>query len=260
MGRQDADIADAVRVDGIIRRIEPWAVINAAGYVRVDDAESDGDACRRANVTEPVILASACRRRGLPLVTFSSDLVFDGRAERPYTEQDTPNPLNVYGASKAEAERRVLELMPEALVVRTSAFFSPWDDHNFLARLIRTLDAGRAFRAAADSVVSPTYVPDLVHATLDLLIDGERGIWHLANRGETTWCEFARAAARACSRSIDLIYPVPTAEAWGSAVRPTYSALSSNRGWVMPSLGEGLAAWFESRDTEVRAGHTCASS
>jgi dTDP-4-dehydrorhamnose reductase len=259
VGRQEADIADAIRIDALIRRIRPWAVINAAGYVRVDDAERDGGACRRANVTGPVNLAAACRRRGLPLVTFSSDLVFDGRAGRPYTEQDTPNPLNVYGASKAEAERRVLELMPEALVIRTSAFFSAWDDHNFLARLIRTLDTGTSFLAADDSVVSPTYVPDLVHATLDLLIDGERGIWHLANRGETTWCEFARAAARACNRSIDLIYPVPTAEAW-PALRPSYSALSSNRGWIMPTLEEGLAAWFVSRDIDVRAGHTCASS
>jgi len=259
VGRQDADIADAVRVDAIIRRIEPWAVINAAGYVRVDAAERDGEACRRANVTGPVNLAAACRRRGLPLVTFSSDLVFDGRAGRAYTEDDVPNPLNVYGASKAAAERRVLELMPEALVIRTSAFFSPWDDHNFLARLLRTLDAGTAFLAAADSVVSPTYVPDLVHATLDLLIDGERGIWHLANRGETTWCEFARSAARASNRSTDLIHPVPTAEAWGPALRPMYSALSSTRGWIMPSLGEGLAAWIESLDA-VRSGHRCALS
>jgi dTDP-4-dehydrorhamnose reductase len=260
VGRQDADIADAVSVEAIIRRIEPWAVINAAGYVRVDDAERDPDACRRANVTGPVTLAAACRRRRLPLVTFSSDLVFDGRAGRPYTERDTPNPLNVYGASKAEAERRVLELMPEALVVRTSAFFGPWDDRNFLARVIQTLDAGRALVAAADSVVSPTYVPHLVDATLDLLIDGERGIWHLANRGETTWCEFARAAARACNRSIDLIQPVPTTEGWSPAPRPAYSALSSSRGWVMPSLREGLVAWFDARDTELRATHTCASS
>jgi dTDP-4-dehydrorhamnose reductase len=150
--------------------------------------------------------------------------------------------------------------MPEALVVRTSAFFGPWDDRNFLARVIQTLDAGRALVAAADSVVSPTYVPHLVDATLDLLIDGERGIWHLANRGETTWCEFARAAARACNRSIDLIQPVPTTEGWSPAPRPAYSALSSSRGWVMPSLREGLVAWFDARDTELRATHTCASS
>jgi dTDP-4-dehydrorhamnose reductase len=259
-GRQDADITDAVRVDAVIRRVQPWAVINAAGYVRVDDAEHDADACHRANVTGPLTLAAACRRHGLPLVTFSSDLVFDGRAERPYTERDNPNPLSVYGASKAEAERRVLELMPKALVVRTSAFFGPWDDHNFVAHLIDALDSGRTFNAAADSVVSPTYVPDLVQATLDLLIDGEHGIWHLANCGETTWFDFARAAATACNRPVDLICPVPTVAACGPARRPAYSALCSDRGRVMPSLAAGLSAYAELRDGEHRGAHTCASS
>src|SRR4029079_12366382 len=85
-----------------IGHLHPWAVVNAAGYVRVDDAETQRDACWRANVRGPVTLAAACRRRGLPFVTFSSDLVFDGRAGRPYTEEDEPNPLNAYGESKAE--------------------------------------------------------------------------------------------------------------------------------------------------------------
>ena len=254
VGRTDADIGDAVRVDAMIGRIQPWAVINAAGYVRVDDAERDEDVCRRANVAGPVNLAAACRRRALPLVTFSSDLVFDGSAGRPYTENDIPHPLNVYGASKAEAERRVLELLPEALVIRTSAFFGPWDDCNFVAVLYQQLDAGLEFFAPADTVVSPTYIPDLVHTTLDLLIDGECGIWHLANRGEVTWCEFARAAARASNRSTHLIHPVRTDEAWGPAVRPRHSALTSKRGWVMPSLSEGLASYIRSRNAQLRTG------
>ncbi len=244
VGRPEVDITDPSSVHSLVRRVEPWAVINAAGYVRVDDAERDAEACRRANVLGAVNLAATCRRQGIPLVTFSSDLVFDGGKHRPYTEFDETRPLNVYGSTKAEAERRVLELLPDALVIRTSAFFGPWDDYNFLAALFRALDDQTPFPAAADSVVSPTYVPDLVHATLDLLIDGEHGLWHLANEGAVTWFEFARAAAERGDRDAALVAPVHTARACGPAVRPSYSALSSCRGRLLRPLDEALGAFL----------------
>jgi dTDP-4-dehydrorhamnose reductase len=245
VGRHEVDITDPRRVDAIIRRLDPWAVINAAGYVRVDDAEGDAEACRRANVLGPMNLAAACRRRGIPLVTFSSDLVFDGSATRPYLEDDERRPLNVYGATKAEAETRVLELLPDALVIRTSAFFGPWDDFNFLAHLFRALDRESSFAAPSDSIVSPTYVPDLVQAALDLLIDREHGVWHLANEGAVSWFDLARDAASRSGRPVDLIAPVRTEDAWRPAVRPRYSALSSCRGRLLRPLTEALAAYMD---------------
>ena len=202
-----------------------------------------------------VNLAAACRRRGLPLVTFSSDLVFDGAPAARTSEERRALPLNVYGASKAEAERRVLELLPGALVVRTSAFFGPWDEYNSCARLFARLDRGDTFDAAADNTVSPTYVPDLVHAALDLLIDGERGIWHLANEGAVTWVEFARRAAELADRPLDLIRPVTTAQAWGPARRPAYSALSSARGIVLPGIDEALVS--HRRDSDSPRARPC---
>jgi dTDP-4-dehydrorhamnose reductase len=244
-GRHELDITDPTRIDAVLRRVQPWAVINAAGYVRVDAAETDADACRRANVTGTANLAAACRRRETALVTFSSDLVFDGRLDRPYVETDAPAPLNVYGRSKVDAERRVLELLPAALVVRTSAFFGPWDEHNFLASLFRALDAGQPFLAPDDSTVSPTYVPDLVHASLDLLIDGESGVWHLANQGAVTWFEFAQSAARGSGRPVDSIVPVETARVWTPAARPRFSALSSARAPLLPSLDDALGRFSE---------------
>ena len=255
VGRRDVDIADPTGVDALIRRVEPWAVVNAAGYVRVDAAEQDEERCRRDNVNGPVNLAAACRRHGVALVTFSSDLVFDGLAEHPYTEQDEPHPVNVYGRTKAEAERRVLDLLPETLVVRSSAFFGPWDEYNYLACVVRALDAGDRFDAPADTVVSPTYVPHLVDATLDLLIDGEHGIWHLANAGAVTWLEFAVRAAAMRGRVPDGIHPADTARVWGPAIRPRFSALASVRGDVMPSLTDGLTSWVracEERDAAHR--------
>jgi len=195
--RADVDMSDPATVDAVLRGVQPWAVVNAAGYVRVDEAEQDRDACWRDNVTGPVTLAAACRRRGLPLVTFSSDLVFDGTVARPYVESDPVSPLNVYGAAKAEAERRVLDLLPDALVIRTSAFFGPWDDYNFATQAIRAVSAGEAWRAADDYTVSPTYVPDLVNAALDLLIDETEGICHLAGADALSWAAFGQRIAAA---------------------------------------------------------------
>src|SRR5256885_10419504 len=181
------DIADAESVREAIETLQPWAVVNAAGYVRVDCAESEPERCFRENAEGAATLANECRTRGIKLLTFSSDLVFDGQKESAYVESDSVAPLNIYGASKVLAEKKVLEILPSALVIRTSAFFGPWDEYNFVTIALRTLALGQSFRAAADAIVSPTYVPDLAHAALDLLIDGEQGIWHLANSGETSW-------------------------------------------------------------------------
>src|SRR5215213_4845278 len=179
VARQEMDIADPDSVAAALACHQPWAVVNTAGYVRVADAEREPDACFRENAAGAETLARACAARGIPLVTFSSDLVFDGRLGRAYVESDPVNPGCVYGASKADAERRVGAAHPGSLIVRTSAFFGPWDRYNFIWAALNAFAAGRTFAAGSD-VVSPTYVPDLVHVTLDLLIDGETGVWHLA--------------------------------------------------------------------------------
>jgi dTDP-4-dehydrorhamnose reductase len=247
--RKEMDIADPASVDTALTELQPWAVINAAGYVRVDDAEREVDACLRVNADGPAILAAACARRKVALLTFSSDLVFDGTSLSPYVESDTVAPLNVYGRSKAEAEERVLEAYPSSLVIRTSAFFGPWDEYNFLTVALRTLAAGHTFVAAEDTVVSPTYVPDLVHTSLDLLIDGECGLWHLANPGATAWADLARWAAKEAGLDVNRIHPVSTSTLGLAAPRPTYSVLSSERGVLLPSLENAIARYFHERDS-----------
>jgi len=260
--RRAADITDAAAVERAVAALDPWAVVNAAGYVRVDDAERDSEACFGVNTVGAVNVALACEQRGVPLVTYSSDLVFDGERGEPYTENDTPRPLNVYGASKAEAERRVLSLLPRALVIRTSAFFGPWDRSNFVIQTLEAIRRGARVAAAADLIVSPTYVPDLVHAALDLLIDGERGVWHVTNEGALSWFDFARAAARACGERAHLIDPVAASDLGWQAPRPAYSALASVRGRVMRSTDAALEAfaasreWREAEDhVQTRVGH-----
>jgi len=253
LGRNGVDITDAANVLETARRIRPWAVINASGYVRVDDAQHDSETCFGVNTIGAVNLATASRQLNLPMVTYSSDLVFGGDRTHPYTENDPPHPLNVYGASKAEAERRVLTIFPTALVVRTSAFFGPWDTSNFVAQALAAIRRGDRWRAATDVIVSPTYVPDLVHATLDLLLDGESGLWHLSNEGPVSWFELARSAADACGERVDLIEPATASVLAWPAPRPRYSALSSVRGKVMRPTSEALAAFAASRQEYAEA-------
>jgi dTDP-4-dehydrorhamnose reductase len=241
--RRELDIADAGAIESALVGIKPWAVINAAGYVRVDDAEWDSASCQRINAGGAIALGLACQARGLPLVTFSSDLVFDGDSTRPYTEFDAPNPRSAYGRSKAAAESSLLALRDQPLIVRTSAFFGPWDACNFLAKSLSTIANGVPVDAAEDLIVSPTYVPDLVNAALDLLIDGERGIWHLANEGETSWADFARRAATLAGLDAGMIIGRPASELGYSARRPRYSALASARGNVMPALDGSIARY-----------------
>jgi dTDP-4-dehydrorhamnose reductase len=242
--RADLDIADASSVERALDRHEPWAVINAAGYVRVDDAERDVERCFRENTHGPAELAAACARHGVRLVTFSTDLVFDGDRHEPYVETDRVAPLNVYGRSKAEAEVRVLDRHPDALVVRTSAFFGPWDQYNYITVLLRTLRAGGEFHAASDMAVSPTYVPDLVHACLDLLIDDERGIWHLANGGVVTWADLALRASMLANVDATRLRCCASQALGFTARRPAFSALTSARSSLLPALDDALTRYI----------------
>jgi dTDP-4-dehydrorhamnose reductase len=178
--------------------------------------------------------------------------VFDGRKRTPYVEDDTPSPLNAYGRSKAAAEAAALVAGDRTLMVRTAAFFSPHDHHNFAHHVVSELSHGRPFAAPADCVVSPTYTPDLVQAVLDLLIDGEKGVWHLTNGGAVSWADFAREIARATGLDPSLVQARP-AETFGwAAKRPAYVPLESRRGRIMPSLEDAISRYAQALGANVR--------
>ncbi|AUX46254.1 dTDP-4-dehydrorhamnose reductase [Sorangium cellulosum] len=244
LGRLEMDIADPASVEGALARHAPWAVINTAGYARVDDAETERHRCARENTSGPAVLAAACRERGIRLVTFSSDLVFDGARTTPYLETDPARPLSAYGRSKAVAEQQVLAILPAALVVRTAALFGPWDEAHFVAAALRALREGRPFSAAEDIIVTPTYTPDLVHAVLDLLIDRESGLWHLANRDAVAWAELAARSAALARVDAARLARCPGSALGFVAPRPRYSALGSQRGLLLSSLDDALARYL----------------
>jgi dTDP-4-dehydrorhamnose reductase len=241
LSRADMDITNQASVERALIRHQPWAIINTAGFVRVADAARERDACFRANAEGAETVATAAQRWGFPLVSFSSDLVFDGLAGRPYVEGDATCPACTYGESKAEAEARIAAVCPGALIIRTSAFFGPWDTSNFAYHTLRAAAGGEPVTASED-IVSPTYVPDLVNAVLDLLIDGERGIWHVANAGSVSWADFARRLLRKARLENDPVTSAPQ-----DRLRNT--ALGTERGMVLPPLGDAVHRFI--RECEV---------
>lgn len=246
LSRSEVDIADPVQVAAVLDAHRPWALINTAGYVRVDDAERDPRQWRE-NVLGPEVLAAQCEARGIRFVTFSSDLVFKGEKSVPYVESDAPAPLNAYGQAKRAAEQRVAASSRSGLVIRTAAFFGPWDNYNFVTQGLQAVQDGQPWRAIDDQRVSPTYVPDLVQATLDLLIDRESGVWHLSNRGCVSWLELAQMATETAGLPRSLVQPVSTHMLQQTAARPAYSALGSERARLLPTLEDALARYLTER-------------
>lgn len=238
--RQECNICDEASVENAIQIYKPWAIINAAGFVRVDDAEREREQCYLENTKGAETLAISAKKNSIKLISFSSDLVFDGSKESAYVEDDTVNPLNVYGKSKAEAEKIVLQNNPSALVIRTSAFFGPWDEYNFVHYVRKSLSQYERVYVAKDVIISPTYVPHLVNATLDLLMDDESGIWHLTNNGEISWADLAYEVAGRFRLNRQYISSVTNEELNYPAQRPLYSVLSSTRGVLLPTLEEAL--------------------
>jgi dTDP-4-dehydrorhamnose reductase len=241
--RNDLNLISSEQIEAVIRKFKPWAIINAAGYVQVDAAETESQHCFLSNTTGPVNLAFCCKKYGIKLVTFSSDLVFDGRKKIEYLEADEVNPLNVYGWTKATAENNVLREDQSALVIRTSSFFGSENDFGFL----HTLQKEQTLKVAKDVFISPTYLPDLVNRTIDLLIDDEYGIWHLTNDGTVSWFELARDVAIRANLNPSLLIPSLQNELGFHARRPAFSALKSSKGILLPSLEHALDRHFSNK-------------
>jgi dTDP-4-dehydrorhamnose reductase len=239
LSRAELDIANSAAVEATLEAIKPWAIVNAAGYVRVDEAEFHSAECFRENLRGPQSLAACAQRRHVPLLTFSTDLVFDGAAATPYVESSLTKPLNVYGMSKLASEAATLAYST-TLCVRTAAFFGAWHRGDFLSDALLALSCGRKSVALDDVTVSPTYLPDLAQASLDLLIDGCTGLVHLANVGAVSWAKFLELGAQALDIDTRKLERRRLPELNLPAPRPLYSALASERVCVMPTLEDAI--------------------
>jgi dTDP-4-dehydrorhamnose reductase len=237
----------------LVDRIAPDVVVNAAAYTAVDRAESEPEAAFLVNVEAPDVLAAACAARDALLVHYSTDYVFDGRAGRPYREDDPVAPINVYGRSKLAGEDAIRASGARHMILRTAWIYAD-RGHNFMLTMLRLASESRELRVVADQWGSPTPAGLVADTTRTLLASppATAGTWHVAAAGGTSWHGFAGAVlARAASlgriAAVPRIVPIASAEYPTPAQRPACSRLDCGRlkrdfGIVMPSWESALDA------------------
>lgn len=256
----ELDIADAASRERFFEGLAPpLVVVNAAAMTQVDRCEREPEAARRANADAPEALARLCQARGFSLVHVSTDYVFSGVSERPYREDDPPAPASEYGRSKLAGEQRVLALCPSALVVRTSWVFGR--GRNFIAAILaqaaekRRLGDAAPLRVVDDQRGRPTYAVDLAAGISTLVEAGASGLYHVANRGEATWWELARACLDEAGFAGLAVDRIRTQDLSLPAPRPTYSVLDCSKAealGVRPrSWGDALRAFLRSPDSPL---------
>lgn len=224
-------------------------LVNCAAYTDVDGAELECDRAEVLNSTAPGILAGWCSVHAARMMHFSTDYVFDGSLNRPYTETDTPHPLNVYGHTKLAGEKAVLRTLPRATVVRTQALFGA-GGRSFVRAIMDQLEKGvEALRVVNDQTVCPTYAVHLADGILRLLRTDRAGIVHCSASGACTWYELAQEIVKRTGRKVD-VRAISSVAMNRPAARPPYSVLAKDRfrdwtGFAMPSWREGLDAFFK---------------
>ena len=226
---------------------EPDAVIHAAAYTNVDQAEKEPDLAMAVNAEGTARVARAAATAGARLVYISTDYVFDGRKRSPYDETDEPNPLSVYGRSKREGERHALALCKNTLVVRTSWLYGRYGA-NFVKSIMRYARERSELRVVNDQRGSPTHAGDLAAVVAQLVKGTVHGIAHAAGRGECTWHEFASEIVARMGMRVP-VHPISTAEANRLAARPAYSVLGchllTREGLSVPHWKAAVARFVE---------------
>jgi dTDP-4-dehydrorhamnose reductase len=256
LGRGELDLETREGIDKIIAAVAPSAIINAAAYTAVDQAESEAAKAFSINRGGAAALADIAWQLNIPLVHLSTDYVFDGAKPDTYDESDVPAPLNVYGASKLAGEAAVLAAHPLATIIRCSWIYSPYGS-NFVRTMLRLCQTRPIVRVVHDQTGNPTSASDLAAAVLQIaersISDDRRataGIFHLAGQGETSWHDFAQAIIDGLSRrgmQVPRLEAITTEEFPTAARRPRNSRLDSSKAERV--FGIRLPAWRHSLET-----------
>jgi dTDP-4-dehydrorhamnose reductase len=240
------DILDREAPRELVARVRPDVVLHPAAMPDVERCEAFPSESYQVNVTGLAHVVEAANIAGARLVHFSSEYVFDGLAG-PYSEEDTPNPLNVYGRQKLVSEELARSRAPGALIIRTTVVYG-WERRvrNFAGRLITELRAGRPVKAPLDQISSPTYVVDLAESVCELAARGAGGLYHVAGAERVNRYVFARVVAEIFELDADLIVPILTAELGRKTPRPLAAGLDVRKltrelGRAPAGLRDGLA-------------------
>ena len=259
--RSTLDLADPAQVAARVREARPDAIVNAAAYTAVDQAETDAEAARRVNATGPGVLAEEAKRTGALLIHYSTDYVFDGTKAAPYVETDATNPLGTYGRTKLEGERAIAASGCDHLILRTSWVYGP-HGRNFLLTMLRLGAQREELRIVDDQRGAPTSSAQLGRLTRALLerepaLREKGGVYHATAAGETTWRRFAEAifagAARRAGPAFRTprVVPITTAEYPTPARRPANSVLDNAR--LEQAFGLRIGDWREGLDEALSA-------
>jgi dTDP-4-dehydrorhamnose reductase len=236
LDRHAFDLAQPTSLRRTIQRERPDLLINAAAHTAVDQAEQEQALAFAINAEAPGAMAVACAELGIPLIHYSTDYVFDGSKASPYNEDDTPNPLSVYGSSKLAGERAIADSGCDHLILRTSWVYSR-HGRNFLLTMQRLLQEREQLNVVADQIGAPTWAGSIAAATAELIDawqQGNRqwGTYHLTNQGKTSWFGFAQAigerlhaSGKPCAR----LQPIPTSDYPTPARRPLNSRLDGSK-------------------------------
>lgn len=257
--RESVDLADADQTRALVRRAEPDIILNAAAYTAVDRAESEPEIAHAINAQAPRVLAEEARERDALLVHYSTDYVFDGSKAGPWVETDTPNPLNVYGASKLAGEQAVEKVGGKFLIFRTSWVYAP-EGKNFVLTMLRLGRERESINVVDDQVGAPTTAAELARAA-HAIVGGIRqlsfgsgdewaGVYHMTCAGSVSWCGFAHAiferATALFNARAPKVNPITTSEYPTPATRPLNSVLSNDR--LDHQFGVRLAPWESALD------------
>jgi dTDP-4-dehydrorhamnose reductase len=268
VGSRDVDIQDESQLRPLFERCRPEWTILAAAYTDVDGCEKDPERARKVNCAGAMNVARAARDGRSKLLFVSTDYVFDGAKSTPYEPGDAVCPINVYGRSKAEAEKGIPQILPSCCILRTSWLFGA-AGRCFPNTILELARSQKKLRVVADQIGCPTFNRDLARVIVQLVRANARGIIHASNPGECSWCDFARELLRAGDFAEVALEAVRTEDVPRLARRPRYSVLSSasleRYGISMRPWRETLGDYFAERlrtssDPQRMAPETAASA
>lgn len=245
--RADLDVTNADAVRAIVGRAAPGVIINCSAYTNVDRAEQEPLQALQVNAMAVRALARAADEHGAVLVHYSTDFVFDGKTDRPYTESDPVNPRGTYASSKLLGEWLAMDT-PRHYVLRVESLFGGAKAHSSVDKILANLRGGNPVRAFVDRAVSPSFVDDVIAATTMLLDRGlPFGLYHCVNSGWTNWAALARELARLIGTPDAAIEEIRMADAGLLANRPLFAALSNRKlaaaGVEMPTWQDALGRY-----------------
>ena len=240
------DVTDPIQVQRALGDASPDVVINASGFTQVDRAETQVEQAFAVNAGAVAELAARCAEADALLVHFSTDYVFDGKAARPYREEDATGPLNVYGESKLAGEEALRRSSARFLLLRTSWLFGA-GGRSFPRTMLERARAQLPTKVVNDQRGRPTYTHDLARATWSAIAKGLTGTWHAANGGEATWYDVARRVFDRAGAG-DRLQPCTSAEYPTPARRPAYSVLDTGK---LSAAGVALPDWSDALDRFV---------